>query len=205
MTHKYIALDIGNVCLKLNIPAALNAFGLSELPHHLLAVIDAYERGKINDAQMCDAVREIIPHSTLTNDEIKSNWNLIIGDEVEGMADLVHHGIQMGYRFVFFSDTNPSHFLNAIEKISFAHLVDGRVVSYETGHKKPEEEMFEAFERYYGAPAFYIDDRPENVSEAQKQHGWSGVVFTTASHALDALKKYHQTHSHAIQEYDDFA
>lgn len=204
MSHRYIALDIGDVCLKINIPATLQRLNLTEIPLQLLPAIDLYERGKISEVTLLDAFTSTLPNFQGDVDTLKSAWNAMIGDMIPGMDAFVNTAITLGYRFIFFSDTNPAHFLKCIQKIPFAHLIDGRIVSYEVGAKKPEDAMFESFERLYGSPAFYIDDKPQNIEVARKKHGWSGVVFENAEQATQAIKAYHLAHTHNPEEIDDY-
>ena len=44
--------------------------------------------------------------------------------------------------------------------------------------------MFEAFEKRFGVPALYVDDRKELI-EAARKRGWNAIVFTN-SEALSA-------------------
>lgn len=190
MLSRSIALDIGNVCLDLRIDKAMGYFGLTELSPALLAMIDRCERGLVSEESLYDQLRTLLPRP-MSGAEIKYGWNLILGEEKYSMATLIHEGICMGYRFVFFSDTSPSHFYKCVSYLSFAHLVDGRIVSYEVGAKKPEDKMFEAFEFAYGVPAFYFDDKPENIAAAREKHGWNAAVFTTPELALKTLREFH--------------
>lgn len=207
MVSRYIALDIGEVCIDLNEKAALNYFGftassLMELPLPLIQALDLYERGKLDEVRLFETIRPFLPRP-MADDEIKFGWNLVLGAEKKGIAKLIAEGIQMGYRFAFFSDTSPAHFLKCVADLSFAHLVDGRITSYETGAKKPEDPMFEAFEYAYGIPAFYFDDKAVNVEAAKRNHGWNGHVFSDPDQALDILRAFRLTQIAEPLEGDD--
>lgn len=202
MLSRYIALDIGEVCIGLQIERSMSYFGLTELPIPLQVAIDAYERGKITEADAFNTIRGVLP-KPMTDAEIKHGWNLILGDEMPGAAALVREGIRLGYRFVFFTDTSPSHFLRTVSFLSFAHLIDGRITSYEVGEKKPHEDMFEAFELAFGEPILYFDDKPENILTAKTEHGWNAHQFTSHDEALRVLREYHAAHRRVIDMEDD--
>jgi len=58
----------------------------------------------------------------------------------------------------------------------FGHLVTGGVYSFSAGAMKPDPVIYEAFEREYGVPYAYFDDRAENV-EGAKARGWNAFVY----------------------------
>jgi HAD superfamily hydrolase (TIGR01509 family) len=65
------------------------------------------------------------------------------------------------------------------------------VFSYEQGAMKPHPRIYESVERFAGVPRdrmFYIDDRPENVEEAQRR-GWRTVCHTDVPTTLAAARE----------------
>lgn len=59
---------------------------------------------------------------------------------------------------------------------------DGVLLSFETGCRKPEAEVFELGARSPGGVHLLVDDLPANCAGAV-QHGWGAVVFGTADQA----------------------
>lgn len=178
--NKIIALDIGGVCLKLEPDKAMKYFGyekLSDIPPELMPVVGRYERGLAAERELLDVLRNGSGRD-FSDDELRYGWNLIIGDVVNGMEDLIREFAFDGFRFVFFSDTGPLHMMEVYRKLPFAHLVCGAILSYEVGAKKPEPEMYQAFESKYGKPFLYIDDRLENI-EGGITAGWDSHLFSS--------------------------
>lgn len=179
--NKVIALDIGNVCLEIRHERTLNYLGRSsieEVPENFMIKIDLLERGLISNTGWLAEFQKITENK-FTDDELIHAWNLSIGEPLEGMEALITEITEAGYKFVFFSDTSELHITRVYDSLPFAHLVSGRIFSYEVGAKKPENKMYEAFEKLYGKPCFYLDDKPENI-EAGKKHGWKSHLFKNA-------------------------
>lgn len=189
--NKIIALDIGNVCVRLSQEKALGALGyksLSEIPADFLKATELMERGLLSEDEWLATYRKCTG-TDLEDDKLRSVWNLIIGDEIEGMADALRKAVAKGFRVIFFSDTSDLHINEVYRKLSFAHLVSGGIFSFKEGAKKPECRMYEAFESQYGKPSYYIDDLPQNI-EAGIKRGWNAGLFTSAdefSKAIDSL------------------
>jgi len=124
----------------------------------------------------------ITSHQTgddLVSDEvIRYGWNLIIGQDIPGIAKWIRAMIADGYRFVYFSDTSQLHLLEVCRNFSAAHLIYGGVFSFDVKAKKPEAAMYEAFEAQYGKPDLYLDDKPENIAGGEK-FGWNSQLFTS--------------------------
>ena len=74
--------------------------------------------------------------------------------------------------------TNLSFFRTG-ELFPEAALVPDGIFSFSAGAQKPDEAMFAAFERSFGIPALYTDDRMELI-EAARERGWNAVQFTSA-------------------------
>ena len=154
--ERIVALDIGGVCISLHPDRILRSLGLSPLLQP--------------PARFLEACTEI--------------WNSMIGPDIPGMADAVRSLLARGgYRFVFFSNTSAMHLMQVLRMCSFCHLVTGGVFSYEAGTMKPDPGMYEAFEKTYGVPCLYFDDRKENV-EAALRRGWPARVFTSSESFL---------------------
>lgn len=177
--EKVVALDIGGVCINLRHPEAFVYFGLDPrqtLPPEFLYAVDRLEKGEIGEEEWLRQF-QAITGGRFTPEELVHGWNIIVGPAIEGMPELLAELTEKGFRLVFFSDTSKLHIDKMYHDAEFTHLVTGAVFSYEVGAKKPEAGMYEAFERDYGRPAFYIDDKPENIA-AGTQRGWPSHRFT---------------------------
>ncbi len=178
---KIIALDIGNVCLKIDKNSWINYLG-SESKN--LALIDKiitaktnFELGIITQASF---ISELIAltGAELSENELISIYCSIINKEIDGMNELIHDFVKAGYRIIFFSDTSKLHLYEVFRRLSFSNLITGGVYSFEVGAYKPDIKMFQEFEKRYNKPDFYIDDIANNCSEAEK-FGWKSHCFTS--------------------------
>ncbi len=182
---KIIALDIGGVCLKLQHDLAFKYFGISpdDLTPDFITTAGMYERGMIDTSKFVKALSGML-NNGMTETEIIHGWNLIIGNEINGMPELLQELTDAGFRLVFFSNTNESHVLEMYRRQPFTRFVSGTIYSHETGLVKPDDAMYDAFEKSYGKPCLYIDDLEENVATGLRK-GWNSIHFT----GVAALRK----------------
>jgi len=106
-----------------------------------------------------------------------------------GMADAVRDFSFRGVRFIYFSNTSKMHMDTFFSSNDFSHLVTGCVFSYSAGSMKPEPEIYESFEKLYGVPDMYFDDRQENIDAAVRRN-WNGVLFTSAAMFRNTVDEY---------------
>lgn len=178
--QKYFALDIGNVCLKIQTERCLGALGYSsitEIPLEFQAECDRYEKGAISTGEWLAAFMKVTG-GRFTESQLANAYNLILGDEIPGMYHFLDEVAKLGVRMIFFSDTSDLHINHIYRHLPLAVLVGGGIFSFETGFKKPEPGMYEAFEKTYGKPCFYADDKPENI-EAGLKRGWRSHRFVS--------------------------
>lgn len=175
---KIIALDIGGVCLNLHHDQTFEYFGITpdDLTPEFINAAAMYERGHIDTGKFVETISGML-NNGMTETEIIHGWNMIIGNEIDGMPELLQELTASGFRLVFFSNTNESHILEMYRKLPFTRFISGAVYSYETGQVKPEEAMYAAFEKSYGTPCLYIDDMEKNVSAGLRK-GWNSILFT---------------------------
>ena len=179
--NKVIALDIGRVCVHLRFNQCKEALGFTaeqEPPDYFLLASQKFEHGEISVDRWLGIFHRLTKNR-FSDSELFHAWNLIIGDEIEGMAELVKEISSLGYRFVYFSDTNEPHIMYCYRNLSFAHLITGQILSYQVGAQKPNEQMYQAFEEQYGKPCFYLDDKVCNI-EGGTREGWHSHLFTDA-------------------------
>lgn len=192
--NKIIALDIGGVCTQLRHPLAYEFFKLNPehgLPPQLLHAIDALERGLADESQLITAFRDFAGDG-LSDSEIIHGWNLIIGDDMPGMRELLSDITAMDFKFVFFSDTSTTHMNRFFRHSQLTHLVSDAVFSYQVHAKKPEAPMYEYFEQRHGKPCLYIDDRADNIA-AGLARGWDCHRFESAASLRDSFMKKFDT------------
>lgn len=185
-SHKVIALDIGGVCIQLRherTAAAMGIRSMADLPPLFLEACARLECGTIPEAEWLETCRRTMPQNrAMSDDEIRAAFNAVVGEDVPGWAELAQRLADDGCRLVYFSNTSQLHALEVARRLSFAPLVTGAVYSYEAGCMKPDPRIYEIFEEKYGVPAFYFDDRAENI-EAARKRGWNSRLFTTAADA----------------------
>ena len=175
--RKIVALDIGGVCVRLYPEICMARFGVKQdmtqwpefwkLDHQL-------ETGSISEDFFLESIRRLLDNRLSLN-EIRSAWNSFIGPDIPGMADAVR-SLADRYRFVYFSNTSRFHLDDVTCMNGFGHLVTGGIYSFSAGAMKPDPVIYEAFEREYGVPYAYFDDRAENI-EGAKARGWNAYLF----------------------------
>jgi FMN phosphatase YigB (HAD superfamily) len=179
--QKYFALDIGNVCMKIHAERCLTALGYSSdtvIPLEFYMACDKFEKGRISTEEWLEAFKKVT-EGRFAENELANAYNLILGDEIPGMYDLLDEITKLGCRVIFFSDTSDIHINYIYRYLPLAVFVSGGIFSYKTGFKKPEAGMYEAFENTYGKPCFYTDDRADNI-EAGLKRGWRSHRFVSA-------------------------
>ena len=187
---KVVALDLGNVCVKIDPDGCLRALGVASLdaiPADFLDACGDFETGRLDEAAWLDAFRAATG-GKFAPDKLRDAFCLVIGDEIPGMAAFVRSLAASGRRVALLSDTSPLHLRYTLSKLSFAHLLTGGAYSFEAGACKPGAAMFQLFEGRYGKPCFYADDRPENVAAAAAR-GWPAHLFTTVDGCREAFAK----------------
>lgn len=191
---KLIALDIGQVCVKLNWQAFEHLLGYTSstiIPEKFMRTEHDFEKGRISPEEWISFLYQSFGHK-FTEKQIYDAWLSIIGDTVDGMDSAIRSLAETGeYRFIYFSNTSILHAREVDRKNTFGHLVSGNVYSFEVGSMKPAPEIFEYFEKKYGHPYAYFDDLPQNVA-AGKKRGWNAFVFTSAEQMLADLNSIKQ-------------
>jgi len=177
---KYIALDIGQCCIRLDRPACFAYLGYGDLatfPPEMEPVFVQYEKGQIDRGQFLAGLREQC-HRDWTDKQILNAFVLMLGTEMPGMAETIAEIKRAGTSVAFFSDASEYH-----REVFYSHFpaissqVPEGVFSYEVGCYKPEPPMYEEFERRFGVPVLYTDDREQNIAAAQAR-GWPAWQFT---------------------------
>ena len=177
-----IALDIGNVCVHLQLKRHARAFGYPNIGHfraeapEAFALNDRFHRGEVSEPQFLCELRKTLPAlGEWTDEAIQSAYRTLVGEEIDGMAAMVDEWLDRDIQPVFFSDINPIHWRQVQGFMSFMERVPGAVLSFETGACKPHPPMYVEMETLHcegGRPCLYLDDKAENIA-AGRARGWN--------------------------------
>lgn len=190
MGAKLLALDIGGVCVKLTPEKGGDYLGIEPLnqPGEQLApVISAYSCGRMTSEEFTARLSDYTNHR-FSDGEIHEGWNMFIESEHFKTTRLIRHLLGKGWRFVFFSDTQPWHTEKLSWLLPYYDEAFGYVFSYEVGAEKPSPLMYEAFEKKYGKPDLYLDDRLDNI-QGGLARGWNAVQFTSPDMADELIAR----------------
>ena len=182
-----IALDIGNVSIRLTFDGMYRRLDVD--PADSAAVAGLWEHGAALETGRCT-----IPEFLARLDDFTAHrhsrqylldaWRCGVRESMPGMADTVRALAARGVRFSYMSDISPIHLDQVFKYCAFAHLVSGGIYSFEAGAFKLDGyAMFEAFERRYGRPIVFFDDRIEIIKHAQA-FGWNAIQFKSPEQAL---------------------
>lgn len=177
---KILALDIGNVCVKIDFSRFARTLGIAEIPQPLIDLQRDLECGRIGDEAFIYAVCR---QSSTDPETAIAAFNSILIEAVPGMEDLISSLDQYGFKAFFFSDISPTHLTRTFKLFKAAENVSDGMFSFIAGAQKPDDAMFAAFEDRFGVPDLYVDDRAELIAAAKKRN-WNALQFSTA----DALK-----------------
>ena len=179
-----LALDIGNVCVRINHANFADFLGVKSLPEESSVLLQEYEWGIIkSEAEFLDRSMKLFD-GKFSADEMIAAFNSILIEAVPGMTELASDFAEMNVEAVFFSDISPTHLRRTWELVpDICRNTAGGVFSFDAGAWKPSEAMFSRFEKLYGVPDLYADDRLELIFAAQKR-SWNALQFTGADHPL---------------------
>jgi len=185
---KTIALDIGCVCISLHRERCYKAFGVKNgeiPPMGFLLSCRELATGRIAEGEWLKQISKM-SEGRLSPEQVRDAWNSMLGDSIPGMKDAVKEILLMGYRFAYLSDTSSIHMTHFLRTNDFCHLASGGIYSYEVGAEKPENAMYEAFERKYGKPVYYTDDIQKNI-DAALARGWRAELYTSPENFLHSI------------------
>ena len=182
-----IALDIGNVSMKLTFDGMYRRLGVDPADPGAVAALwehgAAIETGRCTVPEFLDRLDEFTDHRH-SRQYLLDAWRCGVRESMPGMADTVRALAARGVRFSFMSDISPIHLDQVFKYCAFAHLVSGGIYSFEAGAFKLDgSAMFDAFERRYGRPIAFFDDRAEIIEHA-RELGWNAIRFESPEQAL---------------------
>ena len=182
-----IALDIGNVSMRLTFDEMYRRFGVD--PGDSCAVGRLWEHGAALETGRCtvpeflDRLDDFTGHRH-TREYLLDAWRCGVREPMPGMLETVRALAARGVRFSFMSDISPIHLDQVFRYCEFVHLVTGGIYSFEAGAFKLQgSAMFDAFERRYGRPLVFFDDRVEIIEHACGL-GWNAVRFQSPEQVL---------------------
>ena len=182
-----IALDIGNVSMKLTFDVMYRRLGVDPADPGAVARLwehgAALETGHCTVPEFLDRLDDFTAHRH-SRQYLLDAWRSGVRESMPGMAGTVRALAARGVRFSFMSDISPIHLDQVFKYCAFAHLVSGGIYSFEIGAFKLDGiAMFEAFERRYGRPLVFFDDRVEIIEHA-REFGWNAIQFKSPEQAL---------------------
>ena len=182
-----IALDIGNVSMKLNFDEMYRRFDIAPNdPGPIRRLWEPgmeLETGRITVPEFLDRLEDFTGHRR-TRQYLLDAWRYGVREPMPGMLETVRALAARGVRFSYMSDISPIHLDQVFKYCEFVHLVTGGIYSFEAGAFKLDgSAMFDAFERRYGRPLVFFDDRVEIIEHARLL-GWNAVQFESPAQAL---------------------
>ncbi|WP_372366292.1 hypothetical protein [Candidatus Uabimicrobium sp. HlEnr_7] len=167
-----IALDIGRVCINLNYDDCAQLLGFSHIDDffackEIWAKNILMETGKISANEFASQIQKVLPEKS--QQQIINAWQAIIGKEIYGIREIVKL-LATKNKIVFLSNTSQIHFTQIRNMLSFSSAIDQAVLSFEVGCMKPNLQIYQEFERQFGRPQLFIDDKEENILSAQQIH-----------------------------------
>lgn len=185
---KYIALDIGNVCIEIDHVGCYSKVGFSGMPpQEVMFLSREYECGRLSEDEFWTRFQQYAPDKTKSRQDLEKDFDSILVRPVEGMEELISSLPLFNIQPVFFSDVSARHMKLVRKMFRASAMVPDGIYSFEVGAMKPEDAMFEAFEKRFGVPALYVDDR-EILIEAARKRGWNATVFTGAKALARAIQ-----------------
>lgn len=182
---KNIVLDMGNVLLSYDPYVILNKVCDTEEEKQLILThlfeSDIWlmgDRGEIKNEERYDLAKEHLPkelHAKLK--ECVTNWDICMLP-IEGAIDFCQHCRDNGYHLYVLSNA-CNLFYEYFPRYYDMDLFDGVMVSSDVHMIKPDTRIYELLCSTYNLipeECVFIDDRPENVTAAERV-GMKGIVF----------------------------
>lgn len=174
---KAIIFDLGDVFIDLEIQKSKNAFrqmGITAFDSDLQESNALFEIGIINEKAFLENFQKKIPTASLN--DIKSAWNLIIGNFPEKRLEFLCN-LSKKYPLYLLSNTDQIHIAFFKQKVGsifynkFENCFQKIYFSFEMGLRKPDLSIFKKVindQNLLASEALFIDDRIENIESAKK-------------------------------------
>lgn len=162
--------DIGNVivgvdfipALKRLIPA--DAQNVDERLNQLLEHKDEFEAGRVSPEEYFPWAANTLGFKG-SHEQFLEAWVDIFSDNTP-MWKSIQSLHEAGHRLILFSNINNPHKEFLLKHYPVFDFFTGGIFSYQTGHIKPEAEIYQIAIKQYGldpASTGYIDDLPANI------------------------------------------
>ncbi len=191
---KNIVFDLGNVIVDLNYDAGFAPFGVSTQSFDRIYNTDLFhrfEKGHIEENEFfdffCDESefrREHVP-------DLKAIIHRCFPLRPR-VWDLVYK-LKNTYRIFLLSNTNTLDFTSIEEKFDIRQPFEKVYLSYEQGHRKPDEETYlhaQTVLNILPEETLFLDDRIENIAGAG-HCGWHTVHVLCEETIFSGLEDYH--------------
>lgn len=202
---KNIIFDLGGVLLEVDYQrpaAAFEALGAKNFEtvfsqKSQAMFMSRFERGEISPEAFRKELRKYLPHE-VTNAQIDSAWNSILGELHEDRVVMLKLLVQKGYRLFLLSNTNQIH-IKAFKKYMDETFGQGLLedifekvyFSSRIGMRKPTKKIFQHVlreNRLKPEETYFIDDSLQHVKGAElvgiKAH-WLAEPETIIDHFRD--------------------
>jgi FMN phosphatase YigB (HAD superfamily) len=170
-----IIFDFGDIFINLEKEAQIVAFkklGLNEPNEELVAMNDAFEKGKVTELEFINSFHKFIPNASI--EEIRTAWNTIIGEfplyRLEFLQLLSHK-----YRLFLLTNTDEIHISRFEHNVGvsffsdFYQCFEKVYYSYEMGMRKPDAGIFSFIVNKHDLSpkrTLFVDDKKVNTDAA---------------------------------------
>lgn len=194
---KTIFFDIGGVLLNIHPDRSLKYWadrtGMTLKQIKAVFPLEAhytYEKGLLSDREFFRAFQDVLPAAcSLTEPEFWQGWKMLLGKESPAVHFLKK--LSLSCPIWLLSNTNPRHIHDELDiHVSFLKYVTGAVYSFEAGHRKPEDEIFEYALKKAESRAdesLFIDDVEVNV-EAARELGFHTIHYRGTKSLIKGLE-----------------
>ncbi|MDF2587510.1 MAG: HAD-superfamily hydrolase subfamily variant 3 [Anaerocolumna sp.] len=194
---KTIILDIGQVLANFRWKEYLYECGYDEdtvMKISNATVLSKYwqeeDRGLLSQQEVMNLCCALDPS---VEKEIKSFFENITETvrEYDYSVDFIKQLKNNGYKVYLLSNYGEKNFKFALDHFKFIPLADGKVISYEVKHIKPEPEIYQALIQKYNInpkEAVFLDDSEINL-EGARPFGFTTIQVKNFNQVLEDLRK----------------
>ncbi len=181
--------DIGRVIVNFDFISALktlipeDADNPDERIDTLLSRKDEFEAGRIDASDYFPWAAKTLGFTGNLESFIETWKNIFTPNEPMWKEITALH--EAGHRLILFSNIQAEHVEHLKSNFPIFQKFDGAIFSYETGHVKPEPEIYQlAIDQYGLIPekTIYIDDLPANIA-AGEQAGFLCHLYDIKKHS----------------------
>jgi len=192
---KAYLFDLGNVIVHIHIDRFLPVLGLDTTWDIKDALAKYEQSGLSRDFELGNISFDEFYRSScelfeidVARDTFLAAWNAIIGDEIDGMHDIVEQCTQRAPVYLL-SNTNDPHYQDALSKSLALHQMQEHFLSYRMNLLKPDPRIYTETIDRIGLPPesiFFTDDREDNIQSA-KEVGLNAVQFKSSQQLREVL------------------